>query len=65
MIPTYKGRRRDKRLDAAQNQGRSLDFPQRFAPDCPPEERDAAVAALDELQRSRPLKPPRRMLALT
>jgi hypothetical protein len=42
-------------------QGGNLDFPALVPPACPPEERAAAVAALDEMHRRRPLKPPTRI----
>lgn len=38
----------------------TVDRPGFVIPDCPPAERERAVAAIDELHRSRPLKPPGR-----
>lgn len=47
------------RLDSV---GGNVDRPALGPPDCPPHEREASVAALDELCRSRPLKPPHRQV---
>ena len=38
--------------------GSSLNGPPQFAPDCPTEERQAALEALAKMHQERPLRPP-------